>query len=138
MEATTKSLRWGVGSGMRKGSRWQLGVLVEYMRRRRGWDPGAREWWWGVMGNVEPEGSGWISEAISRIGCEMRLLLLRGGRRRQSGEVDVGGVWCGMQSNGWDSMDCMLVCRTLGARGHSRVRHICTTVGIGWWKIHEW
>ena len=69
MEATTKSLRWGVGSGMRKGSRWQLGVLVEYMRRRRGWDPGAREWWWGgVMGSVESEGSGWISEAISRIG----------------------------------------------------------------------
>ena len=34
--ATRKSLRWGIGSGMRIASRWQFGGLEEYMSLRRG------------------------------------------------------------------------------------------------------
>ena len=37
VEATTKSLRCGKGSGTRIASRWQLGILVECMSLSRGW-----------------------------------------------------------------------------------------------------
>ena len=49
MDATTKSLRCGKGSGMRMGSRWQFGGLVESISGRRGWVVGASEWCSGVI-----------------------------------------------------------------------------------------
>ena len=51
MEATTKSLRDGTGSGTRITSRWQLGVLLERMSFSSGWVGWAFEWCWRVIAN---------------------------------------------------------------------------------------
>ena len=49
VEATTKSLRCGKGSGTRIASRWQLGVLVECMSFSSGWVVRAFEWCLGLL-----------------------------------------------------------------------------------------
>ena len=43
VDAKRNSLRWGVGSGMRSGERWQLGLVGQDIMRRRGWEVRALE-----------------------------------------------------------------------------------------------
>ena len=67
MRVTTKSWRWGKGSGIRIGSRWQLGSLGECISFIRGWLNRASEWCVVVMGTEVGEG-GIMVEAISKMG----------------------------------------------------------------------
>ena len=53
---------WVVGSGMREVSRWQLGVLVEYLSLSRGCKVRAVEWRVGVIWG------GWILLGMIRWG----------------------------------------------------------------------
>ena len=50
--ARRKSLRCGRGSGIRRGERWQLGLLEQNSIRRRGCERRTSEWWLDVIGVV--------------------------------------------------------------------------------------
>ena len=57
-----------MGSGIRMVSRWQLGVLVEYMSLSKGCEERAVECIVGVMGKVDGVGCGKVGALISTIG----------------------------------------------------------------------
>ena len=68
VEATRKSLRCGAGSGTKMVSRWQLGVVVEYMSFSKGCEERAVECVVGVMGKEDGVGCGRVGALISTIG----------------------------------------------------------------------
>ena len=68
MEATTKSLRCGKGSGIRIASKWQLGVLVECKVFSSGWVLRAFEWCSEVIANEVVRECGCIVDATSNMG----------------------------------------------------------------------
>ena len=48
VNVTTKSLRWGNGSGMIIERRVQFGLVELVMSLTSGWEDNTEEWWWGV------------------------------------------------------------------------------------------
>lgn len=63
-----KSCMRGSGSGISMGARRTLGLSVDCMSLRRGWERSASEWWVGVIGIVCSLAAGWMQECISKRG----------------------------------------------------------------------